>query len=301
MVTTSKMFEEVEDVSIRPTLYKRQQFILTLMQKLKTKVTATDFQKIVFLYLKRKNLTYYDFVPYKFGAYSFQLTKDIDFLSSVGYLAPENKVTVLETYASIAPIDLSLIENLRGDALIRKSYELYPYYAINSEITERVLDSVALQRVQSVVQQLFDNEQKLFSIGYEGKSIEQFINLLLINNVRVLCDIRSNPLSRKFGFSQDKLKHVTESVGISYIHIPSLGIESQLRQSLETQEDYANLFAKYKETLPSKKQALQELFSLVKSNIRVAIMCFEKDPNCCHRNIVKNFLTEEYQINSENL
>jgi len=298
------MTELLEKINIAPArimLYKRQHFLLALVQKLRSKATVTDLQKIVFLYSMNKKVTYYDFVPYRFGAYSFQLAKDMEFLNANGYITADNKLTESEQYTSAVSVDSSAIEYLRGDALIRKSYELYPYYAIKSEIADRILNDTALQNIYSVKQELSNFEQKLFSIGYEGKSIEQFVNMLLINNVRLLCDIRSVPLSRKFGFSQGKLQHIAESVGISYIHIPSLGIESEQRRSLEAPEDYTNLFTAYKESLASKVLYLQQVFSLLKNNSRIAIMCYEGDPNFCHRNIVKNYLAENYDIESENL
>ena len=43
------------------------------------------------------------------------------------------------------------------------------------------------------------------TIGYEGLSLEQYIVTLLINDVRVLCDVRKNAYSQKFGFSKNQL------------------------------------------------------------------------------------------------
>jgi hypothetical protein len=97
---------------------------------------------------------------------------------------------------------LFFIERLSGDALIRKSYDQYPYYAINSTIINRILPgSQGQKEINKIRQGLKKNESKIFSMGYEGKSIETFVNLLLKNDIRVLCDVRRNPLSRKFGFS----------------------------------------------------------------------------------------------------
>ena len=64
--------------------------------------------------------------------------------------------------------------------------------------------------------------------------IEAFINNLIQNDIRLLCDVRKNPLSRKFGFSKGKLSHILDTIGIKYVHIPDLGIESDKRRSLDT-------------------------------------------------------------------
>jgi len=289
------------NVPIKPPTYKRQQFLLSLIKHLKNKVTATDLQKVVFLYTMESGMNYYDFVPYKYGAYSFQLAQDIEVLCKDGYMTAENRLVEPERYSFAIEINVSAIEKSRGNLLIRKVYERYPYYAIRSEIAEKVLDRVALQTVRAVNRQLVKTEQVLFSIGYEGKSIETFVNILLKNDIRLLCDVRRNPISRKFGFSQGKLQHIVESVGILYVHIPELGIDSTERQSLETQADYSALFAKYEKTLSSKTKALKHTYSLLKSNVRIALMCYEQDPNCCHRTVIKNYLVEHYHTKSEDL
>jgi len=268
------------------------------MKQLKKETTATDLQKVVFSYCKNKKLDYYDFVPYLYGAYSFQLTKDIEYLTNTGYI--DGSLALKDIDTDIV-IDSSAIEELRGKALVRKTYKAYPYYAINSEIAGEILDAADLNNIIQVKEQLIKNEQKLFSIGYEGKGIESFINKLLQNNVRLLCDVRRNPLSRKYGFSQSFLKNNLEKAGIKYVHIPALGIESDKRQTLETQNDYNNLFLEYGNSLSSKEPYLQEVLDLIKSNTRIAIMCYESDPKCCHRTIVKNYLEDKYNINCEDL
>ena len=64
---------------------------------------------------------------------------------------------------------------------------------------------------------------RTFTVSY----IKNTKNLGMV--IGLLCDVRKNPLSRKFGFSKKKLKHITETVGIKYVHIPELGIESDKR------------------------------------------------------------------------
>ena len=41
---------------------------------------------------------------------------------------------------------------------------------------------------------------------------------LIREDVKLLCDVRKNPLSMKFGFSKNQLKGILEGVGIEYIH-----------------------------------------------------------------------------------
>src|SRR5439155_7481614 len=100
----------------------------------------------------------------------------------------------------------------------------------------------------------------LLTIGYEGRSLEAYLNLLLCEGVTLLCDVRRNPLSRKYGFSKSTLSKACEGVGIRYEHLPGLGIESDKRQSLETQADYDAWFEEYeRKSLPHQKPALAKI------------------------------------------
>ena len=143
--------------------------------------------------------------------------------------------------------------------------------------------------------------QALFTIGYEGRTIESVINTLLRNNVRLLCDVRKNALSRKFGFSKRKLAHITESVGIHYVHLPGLGIETEKRRPLESREDYQVLFKAYEKTLPEKQEYLAQVDSLLKRYSRLALMCFERQANMCHRHVIRDYLVETNGIMSGDL
>ena len=70
--------------------YKRQRFLLAFMRQIEGGVSATDLQKLVFLHTMKKGGEFYEFLPYKYGSYSFQLAEDVDILSKNGYLTLEN-------------------------------------------------------------------------------------------------------------------------------------------------------------------------------------------------------------------
>jgi hypothetical protein len=282
-------------------VYKRQRFILALLRQLNRSVTKTDLQKIVFMYTMRQENGYYDFVPYRFGAFSFLLEQDISVLRNSGFIDDDNRIKNA-AYNPVIEVNSSFVEQLRGDALIRKSYNLYPYYAINSTIINRILPGPQGQEIVNKIRQdLKKNESRVFSIGYESKSIETFVNLLLKNDIRVLCDVRRNPLSRKFGFSKGKLQHIVNEAGIQYMHYPELGIASENRQSLTTQDDYDKLFAGYKASLPLKKAEFDKIYEFMKTHKRIALMCYELNPKQCHRTVIANYLKKKYTITSEDI
>lgn len=288
--------------------YKRQRFLLAFIRQLKDSVTSTDLQKLVFLCMMEEGLDFYEFIPYKFGSYSFQLAEDLNVLWKAGYISIESnsestRIKAVGGYPQEGyPKETSFqITTERGSSLIRKAYKEYPYYAINSEIIGRFFSRKETERFKNEKQKYVKSDQMLYTIGYEGKSIEAFINILIKNDIRLLCDVRKNALSRKFGFSKNNLNHITKNVGIEYLHIPDLGIESSKRSLLRTIEDYQFLFQEYAENLPKLDHQLKQLYSLISNNDRIAIMCYEKEAAMCHRHIIRDYIVSTYHIRSEDL
>ena len=279
--------------------YRRQRFLLDFVRQLSTDATATDLQKLVFLHTAGGCSSYYDFVPYKYGPYSFQLADDIAVLRQNGFLIRKDS----RIYAKDSQINENIanIDIKRGDSLIRKVYRNYPYYAINSEIVERLFSSPEIEKIKNGKDGLKQTAQVLFTIGYEGKAVESFINQLIKHDVRLLCDVRKNPISRKLGFSKTKIQHILKTIGIQYVHIPELGIDSQKRANLESISDYQELFQDYRISLPQRKKDLEYVYFLLSSNIRIALMCYEKEPQMCHRHVIKDYIQLNYNIRGEDL
>src|SRR3990172_4517804 len=83
------------------------------------------------------------------------------------------------------------------------------------------------------------------TIGYEGRTFEGYLNILIRHGVTLLCDVRRNPLSRKYGFSKSTLARGCAGLGIRYEHLPELGIAAENRRRLTAPADYDALFAVY--------------------------------------------------------
>ncbi len=292
-------------MATQPT-YKRQRFLLSFVRQLSDGVKATDLQKLVFLHTKAGDSSFYQFVPFRYGAYSFQLAEDLAILQKNGYLRsrhqPDGQGLIISATAKVPTTSPTYeIAPERGDTLLRLAYRQYPYYAINSEIVDRLFNENELAKFREEKQAYAQRDQALFTIGYEGRTIENVINTLLRNNVQLLCDVRKNALSRKFGFSKRKLAHITEAVGIHYVHLPGLGIETEKRRPLESREDYQVLFKAYEKTLPEKQEYLAQVDSLLKRYSRLALMCFEREANMCHRHVIRDYLVETNGIMSGDL
>jgi uncharacterized protein (DUF488 family) len=123
----------------------------------------------------------------------------------------------------------------------------------------------------------------VFTIGYEGTPLAEFINLLVSAKVTQLLDVRCNAVSRKRGFGKKQLMQTCSEYNIQYVHMPELGIPSELRSDLRTKKAHETLMIHYKrDMLPSVLQFVQQAaqFAIIQPS---AFMCFEKDINCCHR------------------
>lgn len=140
----------------------------------------------------------------------------------------------------------------------------------------------------------------LFTIGYEGKTITSFINRLNLYGVLAIIDVRCNAISRKPGFSKKSLKEQLENRGIDYFHFSQLGVPSSLRKNLSNEVSYQKLFRYYDEfILPSKQTYIAEIYKLLNSYRRIALMCFENDFRMCHRSRIANYFDRDKTSISE--
>lgn len=269
-------------------------------------MASTDFQKLLFLYgQERGEDAPYDFVPYQFGAFSFSSYADKRKLIDSGELARVDdrwvmtgvgaKVLQRNPFRSVAADFAGRNAKLRGDSLVAETYRRFPFFAIRSEIAERVLrdDPQTLEAVRA--ERRRPPRAGLFTIGYEGLSLEAYLVRLLRAGVGLLCDVRRNPLSRKYGFSRSTLSRAVANVGIRYEHIPELGVASHDRAELDSPEAYERLFDAYRrDTLPRQEAALETIRQWVDEGKAVALTCFEASAKMCHRGCVASHLEARF-------
>ncbi len=136
---------------------------------------------------------------------------------------------------------------------------------------------------------------KIITIGYEGRSIDEFVFQLKNHVITRLIDVREVPLSRKKGFSKSALKCRLESEGIEYIHLRSLGSPAKIRNKLKMDSDYYYFFEAYKKHLLGNQDAILEAYQYI-INSTSCMMCFERGPEKCHRYVAAEIL-KEYEGN----
>lgn len=278
-------------------LYNRQKLLLNLLAASGDRLGSTDLQKLLFLFVTKWDVDAgYGFVPHRYGCYSFQAAADLQTLekkecvtsdsSSRWQLTETGKTAVLPADVGRLKVFVNTTVPERGDALIARIYLEYPYFACRSGIVDRIISDPDQQKAIREARPKAKGSA-LFTIGYEGDSIDGYLERLIRHNVKLLCDVRKNPLSRKTGFSKKSLVAYCEKVDISYVHLPDLGIPGHRRRELNTRADYDALFEEYeREDLPQAGEALATLGDLLKKHKRIALTCFEKEPEECHRHCV---------------
>jgi uncharacterized protein (DUF488 family) len=274
-------------------MYYRRKVILALLQLFDGQLDKIRLQKLLFLFTNKQSKSEYDFIPYRFGCYSYSANADMTAMVSRGFLSEEEKSfqkkDKIDYLKQLKSDDLKLLletqalyGKMSAKALMKHTYTNFPFYATRSEVASNILTKAELEKVSRSNPKV--NKTVLYTIGYEGISLEEYLVRLIQNDVKLLVDVRNKPLSMKFGFSKSQLTRYCESLGIKYLHLPQVGITSDQRQELNTQSDYDKLFASYRKNNLTKTVDTQtEILNLLVKYKRIALTCFEADICQCHR------------------
>ncbi len=126
---------------------------------------------------------------------------------------------------------------------------------------------------------------KLLTLGYEGLSSRRFFALLLASKVETLIDVRELPLSRRPGFSKSALSSAANRHGLNYVHVPELGCPKKIRHDYRADGNWARYTRRFMAYLKTQDEVVEQLAVRVLDE-RCCMMCFEADPNFCHRSYV---------------
>jgi uncharacterized protein (DUF488 family) len=130
----------------------------------------------------------------------------------------------------------------------------------------------------------------LYTLGYQGLSLDAYIDILKEHPVRKVLDVRAAAWSRKPGFIKSTMQEGLGEAGIDYRHLRSAG------NPFRKDEDSDNILEKYREYLikhPDPLEAIEaEIAQSAKEHASVCLTCFEKDPQDCHRSIISELLLQ---------
>lgn len=126
----------------------------------------------------------------------------------------------------------------------------------------------------------------LYTIGYEGVTIGAVTRTLKAHGVKTLLDVRAVPLSRKVGFSKNKLAAALAEQGINYVSLKGLGTPPDGRAAARKgqKRELDRIYGVHLKTEDAKRDLAEA--NRVADQVPACLLCYEHSPNCCHRLIV---------------
>jgi uncharacterized protein (DUF488 family) len=127
-------------------------------------------------------------------------------------------------------------------------------------------------------------EKTVYTIGHSNHSLSEFVKILIDNEINCLCDVRSTPYS-KFTpqFNRESLKEKLKMENILYLEFDKEFGARRTEQSLLTNGvvDFEKVALD-----PLFKSGILRIQNGLDKCFKIALMCSEKDPIDCHRNIL---------------
>ena len=137
---------------------------------------------------------------------------------------------------------------------------------------------------------------RIFTIGYEGTTVAEFINALRKAGVRRLIDVRALPLSRRPGFSKTALRGALEEAGIEYVHLKALGTPADGRAAARAGR-HADLERIYAGPLELPEAIAQSALMLALADeVPSALLCMEREPAHCHRSLLLSAVAGDAEV-----
>ncbi len=282
----------------------RQKVLLALLREAGGQASHLEVTKWAFL-LRNETASgggsaFYDFLPYRYGPFSFCLFQEAATLARSGFIQETDEKTWRlqpEGERVAVDIDSSVRADVRAvlrshaprsvESLTGYVYERYPWFTINSVRKPRA------QRPQV--------RPAIYTAGYQRLSIDGFLNGLLRAGIQRLIDVRNNPVSRRFGFHRSTLDRICRWLGIDYRHIPELGVPSAVRQDLDSQAAYEAFFQAYEtRVLTTQAERLATVAELLREKPSI-LVCMEAAPLRCHRSRLAAYLETRAELPVEHL
>jgi len=238
----------------------------------------------------RDDPVFYDFVPYRYGPFSFTLYRELERLHKDGLVTKADEglilnaqmmTTIRERISELPGVvqsAIGLVVRTHGSTaihdLLKDVYTRYPWYATRSQRADLRPRNLPWRKPA---------EPAVYTAGYQSKSVDGFFNDLLRFGIQLIVDVRANPVSRKYGFARSSMSGIAAKLGMEYLHLPRLGIPSNKRAGLGSTASYERLLTWYEsEMLSDRKTDVNELAQLMRKKPSV-LVCMEQDARCCHR------------------
>src|SRR5256885_15472310 len=139
-------------------------------------------------------------------------------------------------------------------------------------------------------------KMRIFTIGYEGATVGEFLAALPKAGVERVIDVRALPLSRRPGFSKSPLRAALEEAGVEYVHLKALGTPAEGRAAARAgrYDDLKRIYAGQLELPEAMAQSAQMLDLAAEK--RSALLCMEREPAHCHRTLLLDAVAPDAEV-----
>ena len=142
-------------------------------------------------------------------------------------------------------------------------------------------------------------QRLLCTIGFAGKTAEEFFALLRGASVQQLIDVRQNRGGQLSGFAKHPdLSFFLRAVEkIEYAHEPLLAPPPELLKSYRKGKDWPASEAAFLKEM--KQREVPEKVDTASWAAKVALLCSEPGPEKCHRRLVADLLADHWRARGD--
>jgi uncharacterized protein (DUF488 family) len=135
---------------------------------------------------------------------------------------------------------------------------------------------------------------KIYTIGFTKKNAQEFFQLLKINKIEQLIDIRLNNTSQLAGFTKkDDLEFfLKELCGITYYHFNFLAPTKEIRDIYIKEKNWENYTVAYNELLVNR--LVQDKLKKSFFEKSTCFLCTEPSAKHCHRGLLVEYLKKHW-------
>src|SRR3954469_5721356 len=137
---------------------------------------------------------------------------------------------------------------------------------------------------------------RIFTIGYEGATVGEFLAALQNAGVERVVDVRAIPNSRRPGFSKTPLRNALAEAGVDYVHLRALGTPADGRAAARAgrHDDLERIYAGQLELPEAIVQSAQMLELAAEKPS--ALLCYEREPAHCHRTLLLRAVAPDAEV-----
>jgi hypothetical protein len=139
----------------------------------------------------------------------------------------------------------------------------------------------------------------LCTIGFAGKTAEQFFRLLEEGGVQTVIDVRENRIGQLSGYAKfPDIAYFLDRIGhISYRYEPGLAPTPEIRKRYRETTDWPGYESAFLGLM--RERGFPDSFSLPDGEGAVAFLCSEPGPERCHRRLIAELLADYWKTQGE--